>query len=234
MLIGYGKMGKTIEQIALQRGHQIVAKIDIQNTDDIGKNPCDVAIEFTNPKSAVNNLINCFNHQIKVVCGTTGWLSQLPDVIDFCNSKNGSLLYASNFSIGVNIFFEINKRLASLMYKQATYNVHIEEIHHTAKLDAPSGTAITLAEEIMTYYSTFESWINEVSTNPNELSIISQRVDNVPGTHTIFYDSLVDSIELKHTAHTRVGFALGAVVAAEWLANKQGVFTMQDVLQLNI
>jgi 4-hydroxy-tetrahydrodipicolinate reductase len=234
-LIGYGKMGKAIETIALERGHTISLKITSQNieeftADNLAK--ADVAIEFTNPESAINNLYKCFDANVPVVCGSTGWLSQLKEVEEKCNQQDSGLLYASNFSVGVNIFFELNKKLAQLMSNQPSYKVSVEEIHHTHKKDAPSGTAITIAEGIMDNITQKTKWVNEATENENELSIISKRIDPAPGTHTVKYSSIIDDIEITHTAHNRQGFALGAVLAAEFLLGKKGIFTMQDVLNL--
>ncbi|MCS6820796.1 MAG: 4-hydroxy-tetrahydrodipicolinate reductase [Microscillaceae bacterium] len=234
LLIGYGKMGKAIEQIALQRNHQIIGKINQNNRKDLPNfTPAqiDVAIEFTQPEAVVENLITCFQNNIPVVCGTTGWLSQKNLVENLCQTYKGSFLYASNFSIGVNLFFRLNIFLAQLMSSFKQYDVSLEEIHHTEKKDAPSGTAITLAENILQYYPHKTKWVNAPSEELSELSIISRREANVPGTHVVSYRSTVDSIEIKHTAHNRMGFALGAVLAAEWLQGKQGIFTMQDVLK---
>lgn len=234
-LIGYGKMGKAIEAIAVERGHTITLKISSQNSNEFTPEnlaTADVAIEFTNPESAIENLYKCFNANVPVVCGSTGWLNQLPQVQEYCTAKNGGLLYASNFSVGVNIFFELNKKLAQLMSNQPSYNVMVEEIHHTQKKDAPSGTAITIAEGIMDNLTQKTKWVNEVTDNENELTIISKRIDPAPGTHTVKYCSSIDDIEITHTAHNRQGFALGAVLAAEFLYNKKGIFTMQDVLNL--
>lgn len=235
-LIGYGKMGKAIEAIAIERGHTITLKITSQNSNDLTTDnlaKADVAIEFTNPESAIANLYKCFDVNVPVVCGSTGWLSQLQNVQDYCNQKNGSLLYASNFSVGVNIFFELNKKLAQLMSKQPSYQVSVEEIHHTQKKDAPSGTAITIAEDIMQHLTQKTTWINEPTQNNHELSIISKRIDPAPGTHTVKYSSSIDDIEITHTAHNRQGFALGAVIASEFIFGKKGIFTMQEVLQLS-
>jgi 4-hydroxy-tetrahydrodipicolinate reductase len=232
-MIGYGKMGKAIEAIALQRGHSVNLKIDINNIDTFTKEnlqQCDVAIEFTGPHSAVENISKCLDAGIPVVSGSTGWLEQWELIKNKCEKQNGSLLYASNFSVGVNIFFELNKKLAQLMANQSDYQVSMEEIHHTEKKDAPSGTAITLAEQVLENVSRKKKWINEAAKYPNELSIISKRIDPAPGTHSIKYSSAIDDIEIIHTAHNRTGFATGAVLAAEFLHNKKGVFTMKDVL----
>ena len=228
-LLGYGKMGQVIERIALERGHEIVLKKDEFNTYD-GLSNADVAIDFSVPDSAVNNISACFNANIPVVCGTTGWLEHYDEMTTLCNSKNGSFIYGSNFSLGVNIFFELNNYLAKMMSNLKQYDVSMEEIHHTQKLDAPSGTAISLAKGIMEN-SDYNSWTME-KPEANEIYIDAKRIENVPGTHSIFYDSEVDQIEIKHTAHNREGFAFGAVIAAEWLQDKKGVFSMKDVLNL--
>lgn len=226
-LLGYGKMGKVIERIALERGHEIVLKKDQNNSFD-GLLNADVAIDFSVPTSAVANISECLNNGIPVISGTTGWLADYPKMVQLCEDKNGSFIYGSNFSLGVNIFFELNEYLAKMMANLKQYNVSMEEIHHTQKLDAPSGTAITLAEGIIKH-TDYANWTLETPIS-NEIHIEAKRIENVPGTHSIFYDSEVDQIEIKHTAHSREGFALGAVVAAEWLKDKKGVFTMKDVL----
>lgn len=228
-LLGYGKMGKVIEKIALDRGHEIVLKKSGNSTYD-GLSNADVAIDFSVPESAVCNISECFDTNVPVVCGTTGWLNQYDKMVSLCKEKNGSFIYASNFSLGVNIFFELNEYLAKIMSKIDQYKVSIEEIHHTQKLDAPSGTAISLAKGIIEN-SKYKNW---TLNNPevDEIKIDAKRIENVPGTHSVFYDSNVDQIEIKHTAHNREGFALGAVIAAEWIKNKKGVFTMKDVLNL--
>jgi 4-hydroxy-tetrahydrodipicolinate reductase len=234
-LIGYGKMGKAIEEIALQRGHQIVLKIDITNAHDFNPanlSKADVAIEFTGPESAVENIKKCIEAGVPVVSGSTGWLDKWEEVVQYCKEKNGGLLYASNFSIGVNIFFEANRQLAALMSDRTEYNVAIEEIHHTQKKDAPSGTSITLAEGILENLSAKNKWVLGDTANQNELSIISKRIDPAPGTHIITYDSPVDSIEIKHTAHSRTGFASGAVLAADFMIEKKGIYGMRDVLKI--
>ncbi len=232
-LLGYGKMGHSIEEIAVNRGHEIVLKINDQNLEDLTKaniRKAEVAIEFTNPDSAVKNILFCLQEEVAVVCGTTGWLKNLKTVEDKCKEVNGSFLYASNFSAGVNIFFELNKKLAALLKTHPAYDVAIEEIHHTQKKDAPSGTAITLAEQIIQFSDIKNKWINEESGNKKELSIISKRIDEIPGTHSVKYTSAIDDIEIIHTAHNRKGFAEGAVLAAEFIANKKGIFAMKDVL----
>ena len=232
-LIGYGKMGKAIETIALQRKHEIVLKIDENNLADFNAQnlaKADVAIEFTSPHSAEENIRKCLQAGIPVVAGSTGWTENLAAVQDLCKEKNGSFLYASNFSIGVNIFFEVNKKLAAMMSRHAEYDVSIEEIHHTQKKDAPSGTAITIAEQIMESITRKKRWVNFATSNPEELEIISERVDPAPGTHTVLYSSDIDDIEITHTAHNRTGFATGAVLAAEYIHDKKGIFYMKDVL----
>ena len=229
-LLGYGKMGKVIERIALERGHEIVLKKDHDSSFE-GLENADVAIDFSVPDSAVANISECLNSGIPVISGTTGWLADYPEMVELCNAKNGSFIYGSNFSLGVNVFFELNEYLAKMMGNLKQYNVSMEEIHHTQKLDAPSGTAITLAEGVIKH-TDYANWTLETPIS-NEIHIEAKRIENVPGTHSIFYDSEVDQIEIKHTAHSREGFALGAVVAAEWLVGKKGVFTMKDVLGLN-
>ena len=229
-LLGYGKMGKVIERIALERGHEIVLKKD-QHTSFDGLKNADVAIDFSVPVSAVANISECLNNGIPVISGTTGWLVDYPKMVELCNAKNGSFIYGSNFSLGVNVFFELNEYLAKMMANLKQYKVSMEEIHHTQKLDAPSGTAITLAEGVIKH-TDYANWTLETPIS-NEIHIEAKRIENIPGTHSIFYDSEVDQIEIKHTAHSREGFALGAVIAAEWLVGKKGVFTMKDVLGLN-
>lgn len=227
-LLGYGKMGKTIEKIAENRGHQIVAKID-KDTLDYDISTADVAIDFSIPNAAVSNISNCLERQIPVVCGTTGWLDRYEEVKKNCLEKKGAFLYASNFSLGVNLFFELNKQLAEMMGNFDQYNVHLEEIHHKQKLDEPSGTAITLAEGVIEN-SRYKAWELDTASGEDRLPISAIRSPKVPGTHTVSYQSEVDSIEIKHTAHNRQGFALGAVIAAEWIHGKEGVFSMKDVL----
>jgi 4-hydroxy-tetrahydrodipicolinate reductase len=229
-LLGYGRMGKTIEQIALQKGHEVVLKID-ENSKDYDISIADVAIDFSIPSVAFNNITNCFNNNVPVVCGTTGWLEKYDEATKLCTQKHGGFIYASNFSLGVNIFFELNEYLAKMMKNLNQYNVSLEEIHHTKKLDEPSGTAITLAEGIIKQ-STKNNWALNVTKNDNEIPIVAKRIPDVPGTHSIEYKSDVDTIDIKHTAHNRDGFALGALTAAEWLVGKTGIFTMRDVLGL--
>ena len=228
-LLGYGKMGKVIERIALERGHEIVLKKDEFNTYD-GLSTADVAIDFSVPMAAVENISSCFQANVPVVSGTTGWLERYDEIIALCNEKKGGFISSSNFSLGVNLFFELNDYLAKIMAPYNSYSVAMEEIHHTQKLDAPSGTAISLANGVIEN-SNYTKWTLDKPA-ANEIQIEALRVEDVPGTHTVTYNSNVDSIEIKHTAHNREGFALGAVIAAEWLAGKQGVFTMKDVLNL--
>ena len=226
-ILGYGKMGKVIEKIALERGHEIVLKIDNSHIEfDITL--ADIAIEFSVPAAAVNNIKLCINNQIPIISGTTGWLEHFDEMKQLCLQKNGSFIYASNYSLGVNLFFELNIHLAKLMNKFNQYDICLEEIHHTQKLDAPSGTALTLANQII-QNSDKNAW----SLNPKnkeDLRITSKRMGNYPGTHSVIYTSENDEIEIKHTALNREGFAFGAVIAAEWLLGKKGVFTMKDVL----
>ncbi len=232
-LLGYGKMGKEIEKIALERGHEIVVKIDVESDWTNAKTllaSADVAIEFSTPQSTIQNIFHSFDVNVPVVVGTTGWMEQLDHVKQVCEKNGQTLFYASNFSIGVNLFFEINNKLALMMKKQVGYNVTMEEIHHTEKLDSPSGTALKLAEGIIEKYDRKKSWVNEATDKEDVLGIVSKRIDKVPGTHTVTWTSDIDDIELKHTAHNRKGFALGAVMAAEWVRDKRGVFTMHDML----
>lgn len=234
-LVGYGKMGKTIEEIAVMNGHTIGLKIDLDNAADLcAENVADidVAIEFTGPHSAFDNVMKCLSLGLPLVCGSTGWLEKYDEAKTFCDSKNGTLIYASNFSIGVNLFFEINKTLAALMSKHPNYEVSLNEIHHTQKKDAPSGTAITLAEQVIEALSHKTKWVNEASSVTSDVVIISERMDPAPGTHTTTYASAIDSIAITHTAHNRVGFAGGALLAAEFAATHQGIFSMKEVLGL--
>ena len=226
-LLGYGKMGKVIERIALERGHEIVLRKGSQDSFDTLKD-ADIAIDFSVPSSAVENISACLEQGIPVVSGTTGWLEKYDEMVALCQSKNGSFIYGSNFSLGVNIFFELNKYLAKMMANLKDYKVSMEEIHHTQKLDAPSGTAISLANGII-QNTDYTNWTLE-TPKEGEIHIEAKRIENIPGTHSVFYDSIVDQIEIKHTAHSREGFALGSVIAAEWLVDKKGVFTMKDVL----
>lgn len=229
-LLGYGRMGKTIEEIAESRGHKIVLKIsdDIDN-HDLEASKVDVAIDFSIPRAAFKNITTCFKNKIPVVCGTTGWLDDYEKARKICLEQDSALIYASNFSLGVNVFFELNQKLAGMMQGLKDYSVAIEEVHHTQKLDAPSGTAITLAQQILEKNSKLKGWqLNDA--DEDEIPISAKREENVPGTHTVTYDSEIDQIEIKHTAKSRQGFALGAVVAAEYLKDKSGIFTMKDVL----
>ena len=228
-LLGYGKMGKEIEKIAISRGHKIVIRKDLDDKIDI--NLADVAIDFSVPKAAFNNISNCLNHQVPVISGTTGWLDKYEDAILLCKEKKGAFIYASNYSLGVNIFFELNKQLAKMMKAVEGYDISMEEIHHTKKLDAPSGTAITLAKGIIENTSK-KNWELNEKTSQENIPIIAQRITDVPGTHSVWYASQEDTIEIKHTAHSRKGFALGAIIAAEWISDKTGVFSMKDVLNI--
>ena len=223
-------MGKEIEKIALSRGHEIVIRKDVD--DKINITLADVAIDFSVPTSAFNNITNCINNNVPVISGTTGWLDKYDDAVALCKEKKSAFIYASNYSLGVNIFFELNKQLAKMMSSLEDYNISMEEIHHTKKLDAPSGTAITLAEGIIEN-SAKNDWELGDKASEENIPIVAKRIPEVPGTHTVWYDSEVDSIEIKHTAHSRKGFALGAVVAAEWIIGKKGVFTMKDVLNIS-
>lgn len=228
-LFGYGKMGKMIEQIAQERGHTIVAKIE-EDTSLVDYAIMDVAIDFSMPNAAFENISNCIENRVPIISGTTGWLKDYDKAVALCEEKKGGFIYASNFSLGVNVFFELNAYLARMMKNLKQYQVSMEEIHHTQKLDAPSGTAITLAEDIITH-TNYKGWKLDQSAT-DEISITSKRIGTVPGTHTIDYTSDVDSIDITHTAHNRNGFALGAVIAAEWIIGKTGVFSMKDVLGL--
>jgi 4-hydroxy-tetrahydrodipicolinate reductase len=234
-LLGYGKMGKEIEKIALERNHQIVIKIGAENLSELSVeniSKADVAIDFSTPESAVGNIKKCFEANIPVVVGTTGWIDQLEMIKEECKAKNQTFLFASNFSVGVNLFFELNKQLAKLMNNHTEYDVELEETHHTQKLDIPSGTAITLAQDIISLIERKDKWTVGSSASLNELPITAHRVENVPGTHKINYKSAIDDIEIIHTAHNRKGFAMGAVIAAEFLKDKKGVFSMSDILKL--
>lgn len=233
-LLGYGKMGKEIEQIALEKGYTVEFVVTSENANfsisDIVN--CDVAIEFSRPEFAVQNIQKCFHAGVPIVVGTTGWYDSFSEIEKNCLALNGSLLYGTNFSVGVNIFYEINRKLATLMDSQVQYNVEMTEIHHTQKLDAPSGTAISLADDIIAEMNRKTKWVNEKSKEPFSLSIESQRLENVPGTHIVKYDSDIDYIEIKHEAKSRKGFASGALLAAEYLIGKKGIYTMKDVLSI--
>ncbi|MBV8390245.1 MAG: 4-hydroxy-tetrahydrodipicolinate reductase [Mucilaginibacter sp.] len=246
-LLGYGKMGKIIEKIAIDRKHNIVLKIDHDNQHELtveNLKKADAVIEFTTPASVLNNIQHCFDAGVPVVVGTTGWYEHLPQVKLNCIETGSTLLYASNFSVGVNIFFHINKKLAKLMNNYPYYDVQVEEIHHTQKLDSPSGTAITIAEGIIDNLDRKKEWVNVLTAEGNEADdsnlkneqvlIESFRINSVPGTHTVIYDSEVDTIEFKHTAHNRNGFALGAVLAAEWVHNKKGFFSVEEMFNFDI
>lgn len=234
-LIGYGKMGREIERIAVSRGHKINLIIDINNPQDLtveNLQKCDVAIEFTIPDSAVKNYFLCFEAKVPVVSGTTGWLNRKEEVHKKCTETNGTFFYGSNFSVGVNLFFELNKKLAELMAPHTEYNVEMTEVHHTQKLDAPSGTAISLADDIIRILPGKSSWVNDKIPSDNEVNIKSERRGTVPGIHTIRYESDVDSIEITHDAKNRIGFAFGAVLAAEYSVGKVGILTMKDLLNI--
>lgn len=242
-LLGYGKMGQIIERFALERGHEIVLRINIDNVEDFtvaNLEKADIAIDFSAPDAAVANIYKCFEANLPVVVGTTGWYGELQKIKNDCLSSNNTLIYGSNFSIGVNLFFQLNKVLAKLMNNYPAYEVQVEEIHHTQKLDSPSGTAMTVAEDIIEQIDRKNEWVNELIGNEmpktiqsNHLLIESHRIENVPGTHTVVYSSEVDEIEIKHTAHSRAGFALGALVAAEWLQNKKGFYNIADIFNFN-
>lgn len=235
LLLGYGKMGQMIDSMATDRGHEIVARINVDNQQELetlDTDSIDGAIDFSQPAAAMSNIKWCIDKQIPVAVGTTGWLDQKPAVDAYCLEKKGTYLYSSNFSIGVNIFFKVNAFLARLMDGQNDYAVSMKEIHHTQKLDAPSGTAITLAESILENVRRKEHWVNDQPQNEKELLITSERVDPTPGTHEINYNSRIDAIDIRHTAHGREGFASGAILVAEWLVNQQGVLTMDDFLSL--
>lgn len=246
-LLGYGKMGKIIEKIALDRKHEIVLKIDYDNQDQLtteNLQKADVAIEFSTPATVLNNIAACFKAGVPIVVGATGWYEKLPELKQQCAEGNNTMLYASNFSVGVNVFFYVNKVLAKMMNHYPYYDVQVEEIHHMQKMDSPSGTAITIAEGIIENLDSKKDWVNVLTADgaettsdnlrADDLLIESFRIDSVPGTHTVIFDSEVDSIELKHTAHNRNGFALGAVMAAEWIQGKIGFYTVQDMFDFNI
>lgn len=232
-IVGYGKMGKAIEQLALEAGHEISMIIDADNTSDLDKispDNTDVAIEFSQPETAYDNIATLLNKGVKVVAGTTGWLDKYDQVIDLCDKKQGTFLYASNFSLGVNLFFKLNEWLANEMNNLEGFKATMEEIHHLQKKDAPSGTAITTAERILSRSKNYSSWVNESTDDKGVLPIISLREENVPGTHTVTYSSPLETIEVKHIAHDRKVFAQGVVKVAEWVAGQQGVLTISDFL----
>ena len=229
-LLGYGRMGKEIEKIAISRGHEIVIRKDVD--DEIDITLADVAIDFSVPTSAFNNITDCLNNNVPVISGTTGWLDKYDEAVALCKEKKGGFIYASNYSVGVNIFFELNKQLAKMMATLEDYKVSMEEIHHTKKLDAPSGTAITLAEGVIENTQN-SAWVLGDENKAGEIPIVAKRIPEVPGTHSVWYNSVVDTIKIKHTAHNRQGFALGAVIAAEWILDKTGIFSMKDVLNIS-
>ncbi len=230
LLVGYGKMGKAIEEILIERGHTVVGKINHKpETEDL--EDTEVAIEFSKPEVAFDNVKVLVENQIPAISGTTGWTNRLDEIIKLISEKNCAFLYASNFSLGVNLFFELNDHLSKLMSKYSDYKIEIEEVHHTQKLDKPSGTAITLANQIIEN-TNLKNWESDQKSSEDILPIFSVRTDNVPGTHTVSYCSEIDDIDITHTAHSRKGFALGAVLAAEWICGKKGYFTMKDVLGL--
>jgi len=232
-LIGYGKMGKEIEKIALERGHQISFRINLENREglhQINASNTDVAIEFTQPETAFENIQITLNNKVSVVSGTTGWLDKKSEIEQIASSQEKAFFYASNFSLGVNLFFQLNEYLAKIMSKYPQYKLSMEEIHHTEKKDAPSGTAISLAKGVMENYPQKTSWVNHQTENEGEIEIISKREPHVPGTHLVTYNSVEDFIEIKHEAHSRKGFALGAVLAAEFIKDKKGVLGMKDLL----
>ena len=243
-ILGYGKMGRIIEQFATERGHEIVLKVNVDNTEDLtltNLKKADVAIDFSTPDSALSNIELCFDAGVPVVVGTTGWYGHLQTVKNKCVEGNNTLLYASNFSIGVNVFFFVNKVLAKIMNRYPQYEVQVEEIHHTEKLESPSGTAMTIAEGILSELDRKNEWVNELIgsgeefiVKPDQLLIESHRIEDVPGTHTVIYSSEVDDIEFKHKAHSRAGFALGAVLAAEWLEDKTGFYNITDMFDFSV
>ncbi len=243
-ILGYGKMGQIIEELAQERGHEIVLKVNIDNLDDLtieNLKKADVAIDFSTPDSVLANIAICFDAGVPLVVGTTGWYGRLQEVKDQCLEGNNTLLYGSNFSVGVNVFFHINKVLARIMNRYPQYEVQVEEIHHTEKLDSPSGTAMSIAEGILEKLDRKTEWINELVgsgeeliTKPEQLLIESHRIEDVPGTHTVIYSSEVDELEFKHKAHSRAGFALGAVLAAEWLEGRNGFYNIADMFDFSI
>ena len=232
-ILGYGKMGRAIEGLAIEGGHEIVLKIDRDNRGELTQEAlrkADVAIEFSRPESAFDNIRLCLEAGLPVVSGTTGWLDRIEEVKAICAREKGAFFYAPNFSIGVNLFFAMNRYLAALMEEQQTYDVKMEEVHHTQKLDAPSGTAIRLAEDLLNELSRKKKWVNQGSEDPEDLEITSRRIDDVPGTHEVTWTSTVDTMTIRHEAHSREGFARGALRAAEWLVGREGFFGMADLL----
>lgn len=236
LLIGYGKMGRAIEARAVARGHEIVGIVDPShpgvNIADFNPSNADAAIEFTHPDAAFANVQACLRQRLPVVCGSTGWLHHFQEAVDLCQQTDGSLFYASNYSVGVNLFFHFNEYIATKMHQFGGYDVQVREIHHTQKVDQPSGTALTAAEAILRHFPTKTTWRNEPAQKPEELAVLSERTDAVVGTHIVTYSSEADTLELKHEAHTRDGFVDGALMAAEWLPGHQGVFGMKDLLGL--
>lgn len=230
VLLGYGKMGKAIEKIALERGHEIAGRIDSENPEQIASSKADVAIEFSQPEAAFNNLRTCLENNIPVACGTTGWIERKNEIDSLTKKLNGTFFYASNYSVGVNIFFKLNRQLAAMMKTFDQYHVSIDETHHTEKKDAPSGTAITLADGII-QEGVGTKWVNHPTEKDGEITINSFRIDAVPGTHIVKYASVIDDLEIRHIAHSREGFARGAVMVAEWLRDKKGVLGMDDFLK---
>jgi len=231
LLLGYGKMGKAIEQIAMERGHVIAGKITHTSPGEFKFMHADVAIEFSQPEAAYKNVQYCLENNIPVICGTTGWLDKKPEIEKLTRECNGTFFYASNFSIGVNLFFRLNEQLARMISSFRQYDVEIDEVHHIEKKDAPSGTAITLAEGIMKNIPFKKRWVKEIEKKPEDILITSFRIDQVPGTHLVKYTSAIDDIEIRHIAHSREGFARGAVMVAEWIQGKKGVLGMNDFLQ---
>jgi 4-hydroxy-tetrahydrodipicolinate reductase len=230
ILLGYGKMGRIIDRIAQERGHEVVARIDIDNPQALESADADVAIEFSHPEAAFDNVRNCLLKGIPVVCGTTGWLQRKTEIEALCKAQDGAFFYASNYSVGVNLFFKVNQYLSHILSNFPEYDVRMDEIHHMEKKDAPSGTAITLAQAILKNSRRKKRWVNEKTGKSEDLYISSFRIDQVPGTHIVKYESMIDDIEIKHTAHSREGFARGAVMVAEWIIGKTGVLSMDDYL----
>ena len=231
ILLGYGKMGRTIEKVARDRGHKIAARIDIDNASDFDSVSGDVAIEFSHPDAAFENVKKCIEKRLPVVCGTTGWLSRKQEIETLCKTNDSTFFYASNYSVGVNIFFKVNEYIARMMNNLSEYDIAMDEIHHAEKKDAPSGTAITLAEGIINNAKRNKKWVNQKTGKSEDLFIESFRIDQVPGTHIVKYESAIDDIEIKHIAHSREGFAKGAVMVAEWIKDKRGIYTMDDFLK---
>lgn len=229
-ILGYGKMGKIIEEVLLEKGHEIVIKADNDSFLNEQLAQADVAIEFTQPDAAVANIMRCLHANVPVVVGTTGWYEEMEKIVDTVDELNGTVFYTTNFSLGVNIFFAVNRYLAKLMHDHPNYEIHLEETHHTEKVDSPSGTAITIAEQILDKIERKGKWVNETTTG-SDLGIKSMRVQGVPGTHSVRYESDIDEIEIIHTAKSRMGFAHGAVLAAEWVQGRKGLFTMTDLMK---